>query len=296
MSGDWLKFKTAAAILLVLSLAVLPGCSLLRIGYGQLDNFAAWTADEYFDLEPEQRREFLARFERLHEWHRYQQLPDYAAFFSETRSRVQKGLSRDDVLWVVEGARERYRVILRRGADDAAALLLTITPAQLAALQRQWDKVNSRFVREYRLDQDTEAQRRERGRRVLSRIRDWVGHLDGAQEQKILALAKDMPLIHGLRHKDRIRRQREFLRLMAQRDAPDFAARLRHWLLNWEEGRDPAYHRLFQEWEQRQADFYLAVYRSLLPHQRAALADRLQSYVSDFTRLARRPEAQAASR
>jgi hypothetical protein len=286
----------ARILLLALCLAALGGCSLLRIGYGQLDTFAAWTADEYFDLDPEQRQEFMARFERLHNWHRYEQLPDYAAFLSETRSRVQNGLTRNDVLRVIDGARERYRVLLNRSADDAAALLLTITPAQLAALQRKWDKVNRRFVREYRLDQDTEAQRRERGRRVLSRIRDWVGHLDGAQEQKILALAKDMPLIHGPRHQDRMRRQREFLQLMAQRgDAPRFAARLRHWLLNWEVGRDPAYHRLFQEWEQQQADFYLAVYRALLPHQRAALADRLQGYASDFTRLARRPEAQAAA-
>ena len=33
------------ACLLALSLAVLGGCSLLRVGYGQLDNFAAWTAE-----------------------------------------------------------------------------------------------------------------------------------------------------------------------------------------------------------------------------------------------------------
>jgi hypothetical protein len=127
-------------------------------------------------------------------------------------------------------------------------------------------------------------------------VRDWIGHLDGDQELKILALASGQPFIHGQRHEDRLRRQREFLQLMAQRgDARHFAARLRHWLLNWEEGRDPVYHRQFEEWTRSQADFYVAVYRMLLPHQRAAVADRLQGYANDFTRLAQRPAAQAAA-
>ncbi|MGH6691935.1 MAG: DUF6279 family lipoprotein, partial [Gammaproteobacteria bacterium] len=133
-------------------------------------------------------------------------------------------------------------------------------------------------------------------RQVLSRIRDWVGHLDDAQEQQILAWAAELPPVHGPRQQDRMRRQREFLQLMAQRDDPArFAARLRHFLLQWEDGRDPKYDRLFGEWRNRQAGLYAAVYRMLLPHQRAAVADRLQVYINDFTQLARRPVAQAAA-
>ena len=158
-------------------------------------------------------------------------------------------------------------------ADDAAAMLMTVTPEQLDALRRRWEKVNRRFVREYRLEESIEEQRRATGRRALSRIRDWIGHLDDEQEQKILAWASALPLIHGPRHEDRLRRQSEFLQLMSQRDdAGRFAARLRHWLSNWEEGRDPAYNRLFDEWTQQQADLYVAVYRILTPHQREAVA------------------------
>lgn len=295
MTSKWLKLIGAPAILLVLLLATLAGCSMVRIGYPQLDVIAVWAADDYFDLEPEQKQEFRRRFGRFHEWHRYEQLPDYAAFLAEAKARLQKGITREDALWVTNGVRTRYRTLVTYVADDAAAMLMSVTPEQLDALQRRWEKDNRRFVREYRLEASVEEQRRATGRRTLSRIRDWVGHLDDEQEQEILAWAGALPLIHGPRHQDRLRRQREFLQLMSQRDdAGRFAARLRNYFSNWEEGRDPAYNRLFNEWTQQQADLYVAVDRILLPLQREAVAERVQVYIDDLTQLAQRPAAQAA--
>jgi hypothetical protein len=297
VSGDWSLKRALARILLVaLCVAALGGCSLLRVGYGQFDTYAAWTADRYFDLDAGQRQEFLNYFDRLHAWHRYEQLPDYAAFLGETKSRVQKGITRDDVAWVTEGAKARYRTILRRMAPDAAAMLMTITPAQIEALQRRWDYDNRRFIREYRLEDGLDEQRQARVERVLSRIQDWTGSLSTEQESRIAAMAKALPLIHGLRHQDRLRRQREFLELMARRkDARRFAAELRDWLIDWEKGRDPEYDRLFREWELKQADVYVAVDRMLTPQQRAAAVARLQRYMDDFTRLSERPAAQPAA-
>lgn len=292
----WIKSIGVPAILLALALAVLPGCSLLRVGYGQLDIYAAWTADQYFDLDSGQRQEFDQRFDKLHEWHRYEQLPEYATFLAETKTRLQKSLAREDVIWVTEGAKARYRTIVRRMAEDAAAMLMTVTPAQLEALQRRWDRDNSRFIREYRLEDSLEEQRQARVERLLSRIQDWTGSLSAEQEARIAAMANGHPLIHRLRHEDRLRRQREFLELLAQRkDSRRFTGALRQWLQNWEKGRDPEYHRLFSEWERKQADLYVAVDRMLTPQQRAAVLGRLQNFMDDFTRLSERPAPQPAA-
>jgi hypothetical protein len=290
------RFHSWRALAAIACAVALAGCSMVRIGYSQLDTFAAWTADEFFELDSSQRQEFRRRFARLHEWHRYEQLPDYAAFLAEIKARIDRDFTRDDALWVVEGLKARYRTAMTYAAADAAAMLMTITPEQLETLRQQWETTNRRFVREFRLDASVEEQRRAAGRRTLSRIRDWVGHLDDAQEKQILAWAADLPLVHGMRHQDRMRRQREFLQLMSQRgDRDRFTARLRHFLLNWEEGRDPAYDKLFNEWTDRQADLYASVYRILLPHQREAVGERLQVYISDLTYLSRRPAAQAAA-
>lgn len=286
----------ARLVVPVLCLALLSGCSLIRVGYGHLDTFAEWTADDYFDLDAQQKQEFRLRFDRLHEWHRYEQLPDYAAFLTETKVRVQKGLAREDVLWIIGNVTTRYRTLVGHSAYDAAALLMTVTPAQLEALQRQWEKDNRRFVRDHRLEDSAEQQRRAEVQRTLERVRGWTGSLSDEQEETITAMAREMPMNQRLRHEDRLRRQREFLQLMTQRgDAADFPVRLRHWLVNWEEGRAPEYARVWAPWMEKQAEFYVAVDRMLTPRQREHVTHRLQSYASDFTRLARRPAAQAAS-
>jgi hypothetical protein len=285
----------ARATALLLVLALLGGCSLLRVGYGQLDTYAAWTADRYFDLDASQRQEFLRRFDRLHAWHRYQQLPDYVAFLGETKSRVQRGLSASDVTWMIEGGKARYRAIVVEMAGDSAEMLASVTPAQLEALQRRWDYDNRRFIRDYRLEEGIEEQRRAQLERLLERVEDWTGNLSPEQESRIAAMAGEFPLIHGLRHQDRLRRQREFLELLSRRkDTRRFAAELRDWLAHWERGRDPEYHRLFNEWERKQAGFYVAVDRMLTPEQRAAVTNRLQRFMDDFTRLAERPQPSAS--
>jgi hypothetical protein len=274
----------------LVALVMLSGCNLLSVGYGHMDTWAAWQANEYFDLDPRQKQDFRARFDRLHQWHRTEQLPDYAKFLASTSARIQKGIDQADAEWIAQGIEDRYRALVRRGADDAAAMLMTVTPAQMEALQRQWDKDNARYARDHRLNGSDAEQRQARVERELKRVKEWVGELAPEQEKKIAALAADLPLSTRLRHEDRLRRQREFVQLMAARgsDPRQFAERLRHFLANWEDGRSPEYARHAAEWRRRQTEFYVEVARMLTPQQRATLVGRVERYASDFTQLAQR--------
>jgi hypothetical protein len=295
------KYHALQRLLRLLAIAcglgMLASCSMIRVGYGQLDTIVAWRANDYFDLDAQQKDEFLRRFRQLHEWHRYEQLPDYAAFLAQTRARLDKPLMREDVLWFIEGAKARYAAIVARGSDDAAALLLTITPAQLEALQRQWDKDNRRFVREYRLSGSVEDIKRARVRRTLEQTRDWVGALSYEQEQRIIAMVNALPLTEKLRHDDRVRRQQEFIKLMAQRggDREQFAARLHQWLTGWEKGRTPEYEARFNEWFEQRVQLVIEIERMLKPHQREIALQRLQNYIDDFTKLAGQRDVRTAA-
>ena len=274
----------------VLGLVLLSGCNMIGIGYGHIDTWASWQADEYFALDPQQKQDFRARFDRLHEWHRTEQLPNYAAFLNATNSRIKKGLTNEDAAWVAQGVEERYRVLVRRGVDDAAAVLMTITPAQIESLQKRWEKDNARYVREHRVNGSPAEQRQARTERELKRVKEWVGELDPEQEKKIAALAEDLPLGPKMRYDDRLRRQREFLKLMASRgtDTRQFADRLRSYLINWEEGRSPEFHKFMNEWRRKQTEFYVAVGDTLTPAQRTALVRRVDRFANDFTQLAQR--------
>ena len=277
-----------------LALALASGCAMLQLGYTHLDTWAAYRADEYFDLDAQQRQEFRARFERLHEWHRREQLRDYAAFLSEARSRIHQQPRREDVLWIAEGLKARYRVIVRRMNADAAALLSTLKPEQINALQRQWDDDNRKFIRERGIRAARDERQRVRAERATDEIRKWVGNLAPEQERRVAALSDAVPTISELRLQERMRRQREFRELLESAAQPDFAPRLERFLVDWESGRSPEYERALTAWWDKRIDYFVAVYQILTPQQRAALDGRLQDYVEDFLKLAERSPGRAA--
>ncbi len=277
------------ALLLCALLMLLGGCSMIRVGYGQLDTVAGWMAQDYFELEPAQRDVFNNRFQRLHQWHRREQLPEYARFFGEVRDRAQKGMRGEDVQWLVDGIKARFATIAARAAPDAVELLADLTPAQIEALRKRLDTNNRKFIREHRLDQPNAARKLAQQRRLLSQIKDWVGPLSSEQETRIIALIQPLPLNESLRHEDRLRRQKEFLALLEQRGNREiFAPRMRDWLINWESGRSPELARGMTEAWRKRAEFYAAVDKLLTPEQRNHFTGRLQDYIKDFRELAAR--------
>lgn len=271
---------------LLLLPAIIAGCSALRIVYSQADHILAWRADDYFDFDPHQKQEFNARIERLLEWHRRDQLPEYAAFTTAAINQAQPGLRREDIVWFIEGFKARYRIIVNRGIQDAAELLATLKPEQLAALQKRWGKDNRKFVAERELDGGIEKRKRARLKRTLAQITDWTGSLTREQEHRIEALLDRVPLSEHLRHQDRIRRQQEFLELLKLRaNAAEFRPRLQAWLLDWEQGRAPEYARLSSEALEQRIQFYLAVEKVLTRAQREHALQRLQKFGDDFRAL-----------
>jgi hypothetical protein len=280
--------RLLACLALAASLLLAAGCAMVQMGYTHLDTLAAWKADEYFDLDPQQKQEFRVRFDRLHEWHRREQLPEYVQFLTETKSRLSRQPAREDVVWFAEGLKARYRAIARRAAPDAAALLATLRPEQLAEAQKQWDDDNRRFSRERRLKAGMEERKRARAERALDEIRKWTSGLTAEQERSIIALADRIPSISELRLQDRIRRQREFRQLLETRTSGDFAARLARYLGDWESGRAPEYERALTEWWNMRQDYFVTLYQLLTPEQRASVQQRLQNYIDDFTKLAQR--------
>ncbi len=283
------SLRTTLAPCLLGLLLLISGCSMVRTGYGHFDSVAAWMVHDYFDVNSEQRDLFAQRFERLHAWHRQNQLPEYAQLLGDTQARARRGLREADMLWLVDGVKQRYARIAVRGAADAADLLATLTQDQIESFRQQVAKDNNKFMREHRIA-DSETERRKVVReRTLSQLRDWVGPLSDAQQTKVSAMLQTMPLVDKLRHEDRLRRQREFLALLELRsgDRALFTQRLRDWLENWEAGRPAEQARLFEESWKKRAELYAAVDHMLTPVQRNHLVSKLQDYIDDFRELSR---------
>lgn len=283
------RIAHALLLTLALGLALLSGCSALRVGYNQADTLLAWMADDYFDLDHPQKQEFNKRIDRLLKWHREDQLPDYARLLNEIKQRGQRQLTRDDAHWMVDSAKVRFRAIAQHGANDAADMLAAMTPDNIQALQKKFDKVNEKFLREYKVKGGVDERKRARLQRTLKQLRDWAGSLTPAQEERIAALNNAIPSTDALRHQDRQRRQKEFLALLELRhDKKELAPRLRAWLTDWEKGRSPEFARAQAEAYEKRVALYLEVERMLTPHQREHALHKLQNYIDDIHALTAR--------
>jgi len=279
-------------LLALLAALVLGGCTIhaLKLGYRQADTLVAWRANEYFDFDSAQKQDVNARLARILYWHRYEQLPEYAAFLTAFHDRIQPGLRHEDIVWLVDGAKARYRTIVDRGAAEAAQVLATLTPEQLGALQKQWAKDNRKFSKEHELAGTAEDRRRVRLKQTLKQIEDWSGSLSSEQEQKMAEMLDPIPNLSALRYADRLRRQKEFLELLKLRgNKQDFPPKLQAWLRDWEHGRNPEYARLADDVYERRIRFYLAVEKLLTPEQRKRVMGRIQDFVGDFYALSQRP-------
>lgn len=271
---------------LLLIVILLSGCSAVRVVYNQADTMLSWMAQDYFELDSAQRQDFNARLAPLLNWHRHEQLPEYVRFLGEVKQRTGRPLTRDDALWLIEGAKARFRVIANKGAADATGLLETLTPENIRALEKSFGKFNRDFVREHKLNGTSEERRSARLERTLKRVRDWTGALAPAQEERIAVLNDAIPYTDQLRHQDRQRRQKEFLALLSERtNKLEFARKLRPWLADWEAGRAPETHAAINESYEKRITLYLEVFNSLTPQQRMRMQQKLQGYIDDLNTL-----------
>lgn len=283
---------TATAILRLLlgGLALLlSGCSTLRVVYNQADHILTWMAHDYFDLDAQQRQEFQLRLDPLLKWHRQEALPDYIRFLGDVKKRAGQSVSREDAVWLVENVKERYRAIAAKGTPEAVEMLASLTPDNIQALEKQFVKVNQKFVREYQLGGTRDQQRRARTERTLKRIKDWTGSLTHAQEERIAALYERVPYTESVRHQDRQRRQKEFLAILRQRhNKAEFARALAPWLADWEKGRPPEVTLALNDSYEKRLAFYLEVERLLTREQRTHVQRKIQDYIDDLNALAPR--------
>ena len=281
--------RIAAALMLV---AMVAACSFTRFGYNQADTIVSWMVNDYFDLDTQQKQDFQKRFDRLYTWHRQEQLPEYAVFMKTARSRVQQGLTREDVLWFVDNLRSRVRMTARKAGPDAAALLATVTPAQIENLQRKWDKDNAKYVREHKVKGTPDERNEAEARRVIKHFKEWLTPLNSDQENRVVALVRELPQIEQFRYAERLRRQKEFMNVLAQRgeDRERFTARVTEWLANWDKGRSAEDQKRLDAWWAKRADVFVAMERMMTPEQRTVALQRMQNYIEDFTQLAGRAD------
>lgn len=264
---------------------LLGGCAMARIAYNNAEPLVRYTAHDYFDLDEGQSGEFRKRLLQFHDWHRRTELPVYADLLRTALTRGAKGVSREDLTWAAEELRARYRVLITKAVEDAAPILVTLTPPQIVELEKRLAKANAKYAREF-LPADKDRRFRAQAKRLLGRFEDWTGTLSDEQEDRIGRFVKAHMHTTQMRFENRKRWQREAVGLIRQVRTPkELAPRLADIFLQPANHRLSEYVQVLVAWESDLTDLILDIDRTLTPEQRAHVLHRVERHAEDFEAL-----------
>ncbi|HVK55064.1 MAG TPA: DUF6279 family lipoprotein [Burkholderiales bacterium] len=281
-------------LVLIIACLFLSACASLPIAYNNADLFVRYKVDGHFDLQGSQKTEFSTRLVRFHQWHRSHELPQYEGLLRAAERRLADGLTEDDVNLTIDAVRERYRALVRQVAHDAAPVLSTLSPTQIAHLEERFVEENRKFAKKQRIGESEEAQVKARIKWMSKQFEDWIGDLTPQQEARIAAMIKATPSLAEPRLEERKRQQQRFVALLRTQRTPDeLATALQDLLENMESHRSPAFAAALREAEPRFVQLLLDMDKSLTPSQRAFAITRFGSYAADFRTLARKGRASA---
>ena len=194
-------------------LAFVSACSALRIGYSTAPDLTYWWLDRYVDFDGAQTQRVRDALAQWFTWHRRNQLPEYAALLVRAQAEVVADTTPARACeWQAELIR-RANTAFDRAVPAAADIVLSITPAQIAHIEKRYAKVNEEFRDDY-LQPDPAKRAVATLKRTVDRAEMLYGKLDDNQRARMAASLARSPFDAELWLAERRSRQQDALQVL----------------------------------------------------------------------------------
>ncbi len=278
--------------LIVAILALLSGCSAVRLGYDQAEPVLRWWADRHLELSASQSRWLKDELRQFHRWHRQNELPVYADLAAALARQSTGDVTSAQVCENLDSAAARLDLLLRQATPLLAGLARQLDAAQLQSLRRRFSE-EDREWRDKWLDVPREKRARQRVDDWIERAESYYGRLSREQrdfiQQAVLRSSWDPQLSWERRQV----RQQQILgtleKIIRQRpgqsEAENELQGLTERSLRPDDSRMVAMQRTLQ---QEACANIAGLHQMTSAEQRTRARDKLLSYERDFRQLAAR--------
>ncbi|MBK9605050.1 MAG: hypothetical protein IPO58_00910 [Betaproteobacteria bacterium] len=281
--------QVAAAAALCVALALLGGCSALRLGYHQADWVAFRWLDNYADFDDAQAARVREALKSWLAWHRRTQLADYAEFLMRVDAEVPADTSAERVCALWGEVRTRVDRSVAQALPAIADIGRTLKPAQLAHIEQRYAKTEAEFREEY-MQQNPARRRDDALERLVDRAESFYGDLDAQQKERLERWVAESPFDPGMTLAERRRRQQDALqtlrRLIVEPDSAAGRSQIQAWIERF--GRSPREaHRLYAERVlQHNCKVTADLHNRATAAQRQYLSKKLRGWAADLRALA----------
>ena len=193
--------------------AALAACSAIKLGYNNIDGLAYWWLDSYLDFSDEQETRVREDLDRLHQWHRTNELPRLAALLHAMERAAPADVTVAQACGFFTQVQQRLEALSERAEPAVVTLATGLTPEQLVYLERKYGKVNEEFRKEWIRPTASEVAEK-RFDKFIERGEMIYGKLDEAQRAVVRRQLQQSAFDGKRLLAERQRRQRDTLQTL----------------------------------------------------------------------------------
>ncbi|MEO5844955.1 MAG: DUF6279 family lipoprotein [Caldimonas sp.] len=281
--------RSIIAALATALVVALPGCSLIKLGYGQASSLGYRWLDRYVDFDNEQSLKVRAALDDALAWHRRTQLPDYVQLLSRAETEIAADSTPERMCAWAGEIRTRIEPVLQQLAPTIAEVVLTLSPAQLAQIEKRFGETNEEY-RDDHLQKNPQRRHKAELKREVERAETLYGRLDPVQRDLVAQSVSTSPYNAEAAYAERKERQNDVLALVrrlrensAGRD--DAMVQVRAYLSVVDRSPREGHRRYVERLTAHRCALASALQNSASSVQRREAARKLAGYRADFRAL-----------
>ena len=284
-----LNYKALRALLAVLIISVSTSGCTTKLAYDFLDWGLYWELRDYVKFNRDQRFRVKDEISQLIDWHRSEELPQYADQLEKLSKELKSGIT--------VGQLEEFSNNLR---DSWQRIVIKTLPAAVDIISNLTDEQVNDFLKMLIEKEGDDAKKIEKGTHVRTvkkreayvskKIVDVIGKLNEDQKSLIAQWALSMKPTQELSLAQAIQWRTRMQTVLAERhNKQQLENNLMELFANPDQLRSASYRRVIEKNKRLIMQLLFDLNRTLTNQQRSKLIKKLQSYINDFRDLSGRP-------
>jgi hypothetical protein len=277
--------------LMILALAtLLNSCGLVNTAYNNAPELMRWWLDDYYDFTPAQKATLNPALQKLHAWHRQQQLPEYVSLLTDLQTAVAKDqMTAGDACEKIEQIRTSYRALQQETVPIIVELAPQLTEKQMQYFRGKLEKRAQKWKEEW-LQDSLEDQVEARLEKMEDFAEKVYGPLEDTQRELLKRSIAESAINPTLTYAEIQRRNEDVYQILNTIRKPDTApaqsaqlvkdgyARLR-------KSPNPVYQQYADQMLKRSCEVIADLHNSTSSKQKQHAHDYLENYIVQFTSL-----------
>jgi hypothetical protein len=277
-----LNYKALRALLAVLVISVFASGCTIKLAYNFLDWGLYWELKDYVKFNRDQRLQVKNEISQLIDWHRSDELPQYADELEKLSIGLESGMTVEQLEKSYDNLRDSWQRIIIKTLPAAVDIISNLNDQQIndffdMLIEKEGDDAKD-------IESGTSARTlEEREAYVSEKVSDVIGELNEAQKALIAQWAqrmeptKEFSLVQAIKWRTRMQAA------IAQRhDEQQLEKHLMVLFANPNQLRSANYRRVIEKNKHLVMQLLFDLNQTLTSQQRSKMVKKLNGFIADF--------------